>query len=123
MKRCQSRCPFFLARCLACAEVDAKRPKVGGAARLWRAAEYIRAPGDLEIDKASSHDRGLKLCIQQSTGDSAGPEVDLAFGALWNGLLHQDIANLQAPARLEHARHLGQVAVDQVAREVLQHVD
>jgi len=71
-------------------------------------AEHITAPGDCEIHKTGGFDRSFKLCFQQSTGNSTGPEVDLGFGILWHRCLHQNIANLQPASRFEHASHLAQ---------------
>ena len=65
-------------------------------------------PGDLEINETGGYDRSLKLCFQQSAGNSTRPQINLTFGTLWNCFLYQDIANLQAPARLEHPCHLPQ---------------
>ena len=86
-------------------KVDPQCSEAGCTGRLWSAAEHIRLPGDLEIDKAGSHDRGLKLCFQQSAGNSTRPQIDLTFGALWDYLLHQNITDLQTPARFKHPRH------------------
>jgi len=87
-------------------EGDAQRAEVSGAARLWGATEDILAPGDLEVDKAGGHDRGLELRIQQSASNSASPQINLALRAERHGPLHQNVGDLRPPARLEHARHL-----------------
>jgi hypothetical protein len=47
----------------------------------------------------------VKLCIQQSAGDSALPEIDVSFAALRDRFLHEDVADLKATARLENACH------------------
>jgi len=86
-------------------EVDAQRAEVLSAARLRRVGIDLRAPGDLKVDKAGGHDRGLKLRILQSPGNSASPEINLALRARWHRLLHEDVADLQSPARLERAVH------------------
>ena len=53
----------------------------GAAARLLRRSrEHIRAPCDFEALEPGRFDRRLKLCLQQSAGDSALPEVDIALG-------------------------------------------
>jgi hypothetical protein len=72
---------------------------------LRRAAKDIGLPRDLEIDKTGGYDRSLELCFQQSTGNSARPQVDLTFSALRNRFLDQDVTDLQAPTGLENARH------------------
>jgi len=79
---------------LARPKVHAQCAKVGGTAGLWCAGEDIGTPGDLEPNETGGHDRSLDLCIQQSAGNSASPEIYLAFRALGNWPLHQDIADL-----------------------------
>src|SRR5690349_23637187 len=49
----------------------------------------------------------MKLCFQQSTGDSALPEIDVALAGGAHRFLDQDVADLQPTTGLEHARHLG----------------
>jgi hypothetical protein len=98
--------PLLLICCLACAEVDTLCPECCGATRLRRATEDVRLPGDLEVNESGSHDRGLQFCFQQSTGNSARPEIDLLFRVLWHRLLHQDIPDLEATAGFEYASHL-----------------
>ncbi len=75
-------------------KVNALRPELCSTIRLRRATEDVRLPGDLEVNKACRHDRGLQFCFQQSTGNSARPQIDLPFRILWHRLLHQDIPDL-----------------------------
>jgi len=98
--------PLLLICCLARTEVNALCPEFCGTTRLRRATEDVRLPGDLVVNESSSHDRGLQFCFQQSTGNSARPQVDLLFRILWHRLLHQDIPDLEATAGFEHASHL-----------------
>ncbi len=98
--------PLLHICCLARAEVDALCPEFCGAARLRRATEDVRLPGDLEVNEAGSHDRGLQFCFQQSTGNSARPQVDLLFRVRWHCLLHQDIPDLEPPTGFEYPSHL-----------------
>ena len=91
---------------LARAEVDALCPEFCGTTRLRRATEDVGLPGDLEVNESCSHDRGLQFCFQQSTSNSARPQIDLLFRVLWHRLLHQDIPDLEATGRFEHASHL-----------------
>jgi hypothetical protein len=58
---------------LSGSEVDPQRTETRRAGRLGSVAEHIRSPGDLEIDETGGYDRSLKLCFQQSAGNSAGP--------------------------------------------------
>jgi hypothetical protein len=86
--------PFVLSRRLSCAEVDAQRSELRGARCLRRTCEDVRAPRDLELDEPGSDDRRLELCFQQSAGDSALPQVDVALPAIADRLLHEDVADL-----------------------------
>ena len=90
---------------LPCAEVDSHGAELCGARRLWRASVDVAAPGDREIDEPGGDDRCLKLCIQQSAGDSTLPEIDVSFPFVRDCFLHKDVADLKATARLEHPRH------------------
>ncbi len=98
--------PLLLVCCLARAEVNALCPEFCGTARLRRATENVRLPGDLEVNESCRHDRGLQFCFQQSTSNSARPQIDLLFRVLWHRLLHQDIPDLEATAGFEHPSHL-----------------
>lgn len=69
----QCRFPLFVVPRLASPEVDSQRTKVGRAGFLRGAAEDVGPPGDLKTHKTGCHYRGLKLCIQQSTGNSTCP--------------------------------------------------
>ena len=51
-------------------------------------------PRDLEIREPGGGDRRLKLCFQQSTGNSTGPEVDVLFRPLRHLFGHKDVAEL-----------------------------
>ena len=90
--------PLLLICRLARVEVDALCPEFCRTARLRSATEDVRLPGDLEVNESRSHDRGLQFCFQQSTSNSARPQIDLLFRVLWHRLLHQDIPDLEATA-------------------------
>ena len=51
---------------------------------------------------------GGVLCFQQSSGDSTGPEVDVATPLLADRSLNGDVGELDAAARLEHAVQFGE---------------
>ena len=104
-QRRQGLRPLSLVMRLPCAEVDSHGAELRGARRLWRASVDVAAPGDLEIDEPGSDDRCVKLCLQQSAGDSTLPEIDVLFAFVRDCFLHEDVADLKATARLEHARH------------------
>src|SRR5216683_6904909 len=94
-----------------CSERDAQRAELGGTAGLRRAAEDVAAPADCEFDEARRDDGQFNLSFQESTGNSTSPERDVLLGVLRNRLLDQNVADLQAAARLEHPRHLTQRGV------------
>jgi len=48
--------------------------------------------------EAVPFESGCVLCFQQSTGDSAGPEVDVALAFLADGLLDGHIGDLDPAA-------------------------
>jgi len=98
--------PFLLMCRLARAEVDALCPEFCGTTRLRRATEDVRLPGDLEVNESGSHDRDLQICFQQSTSNSARPQIDLLFRIRWHRGTHQDIPDLEATGGFEHASHL-----------------
>ncbi len=75
-------------------EVDAYVTEGRGTGLLGCSAEHILSPGDLETLEASHRDHRLKLCLQQSPGNSAGPEVYILLRLLGNGLLYQDVSYL-----------------------------
>lgn len=101
------RCiPLLRVGRLARAEVDALCPEFCGTARLRRATEDVRLPGDLEVNESRSHDRGLQFCFQQSTSNSARPQIDLLFRVRWHRGTHQDIPDLEATAGFEDPGHL-----------------
>lgn len=79
-------------------EVDPACSEVGDFTTRHRSPlEDILLPGDLKTFKTCGHDRGLKRCFQQRTSYSVGPQINVAFGALWNLLLHGDICYLDSP--------------------------
>ena len=98
--------PLLLMCRLARAEVDTLCPEFCGAPRLRSATEDVRLPGDLEVNETRRHDCGLQFCFQQSTGNSARPQIDLLFRVLWHRLLHQDIPDLEATGGFEYPGHL-----------------
>src|SRR5207247_33605 len=98
--------PFVVVARFARAEVDAERAELCGARGLRRVLVDVDALGDRELDEARRDNRRLKLCFQQSTRDSALPEVDVPLALFGHCLLHQDVAHLNASARLQNARNL-----------------
>jgi hypothetical protein len=60
----------------------------------------------LDLLEAVSFESGCVLCFQQSTGNSAGPEVDIAFAFLAHGPLDGYVGDLDSAAGLEDAEDL-----------------
>ncbi len=105
-ERRQRFLPFVVADRPSCSESNAERAEISGAAGLFGASVHIGARVDFEADKTRGCYSQRDLSFQESTGNSTSPERDVFFGALRNGLLDQDVTNLEAPTRLEHACHL-----------------
>ena len=89
-------------------KVDAQSSEVGGAGLLRGAIEDFGLPSYLEAHKAGSFDKRLKLCFQQSAGDSTSPKLNFLLRLLWHRRLHQDVANLKPSSRLQCLVHSGQ---------------
>ena len=100
--------PLFVVAGATRAKTDSHRSELGCARCLWRVSVNVQSAHNLELDESGGDDRRLKLCLQQSTRDSAFPQIDVAFALVAHGLLHEDVADLKPPARLECASHLPQ---------------
>ena len=85
--------PVLLGR-FASSEVDSECAETRRTRALRRAFEHVFPPRDSEVPESGIIDDGLKLCFQQSAGDSPGPELDLFLSGLEYFLLHQDVADL-----------------------------
>ena len=62
--------------------------------------EAIEPPRDLRVGKARVHERRDKLCFQQSTGDSTGPEIDVLSCVFRQFDAQDDVGDLHAASRL-----------------------
>ena len=92
------------------AEIDSEGAELGRARRLRRAGVDVHTCGDLKVHESGGDDRRPKLCFLQSAGNSALPEVDVAFGFVAEGFLDENITDLKTAARLEHTRYFLQGA-------------
>lgn len=63
---------------------------------------------DLRVFKTGGAHGADKLCVQQSAGNSTRPQGDVVERVGGHLPFHQNIAGLQAPARLEDAEPLAQ---------------
>jgi hypothetical protein len=77
-----------------------------GRALLRCSGKGIEPVEDADPDETGGLEDTDELCFQQSTGDSTGPEVDIAKSAVWKDFTDDDVRDLHASARLQHARDL-----------------
>ena len=75
----------------------------GGVRFSLRAGEYIHLIAPTDILEARVLEEPIPLCLQQRTGDSAGPEIDVVLRVLVDGLLNDNVRDLEAPAAPEDA--------------------
>jgi hypothetical protein len=61
---------------------------------LWSVLVDIPAPGDFEAIKTRVRNLVSQLYLQQSPGDSTGPQLDVSFGSVWDWFINQNISNL-----------------------------
>ena len=80
---------------LARAEIDAFRPKIGGAGLLRGPAKHVGSPGNLKVHETGSFHQGFQLCFQQSAGYSTSPEVYHLLGRLRHRHFNQDVGKLK----------------------------
>ncbi len=73
---------------------------------LLRAREDIDLLAPPDVREARLVQRPLPLCFQQSTGDSAGPEIDVVLCVLGDFFVDDDVRDLEPPAGLQHAADL-----------------
>lgn len=65
------------------------------------AAEGVDGFADLHVHEADLFEECLPACTRQTTGNSAGPEVDVPLGLLGDRLPVGDVGELQDAARFE----------------------
>ena len=80
--------------------VPPRRPFLAGSRKT------VKAMRNAHVLKAGGLKRRQKLCSLQSTGDSTGPQVDVAERTVGQLFTDDDIGHLQMPARFQDARHL-----------------
>ena len=91
---------LFSSTSLPCLVGDSHNTEVVGCALQGSIPENIAAPHDLKINESSLRHLMRQLCFQQSSGNSTGPQIDISSGAIRDGLLNQDIGDLDPSARL-----------------------
>ena len=67
--------------------------------------DFVRHHG---VRKARGRERLPPLCFQQSTGNSATPEVDVVARILRHLFVDQDVADLDTSAGFEHTEHFAE---------------
>ena len=72
--------------------------------RPGKAIEFF---GDSDVGKTRVLEHRDQLCVQQSTGDSTGPEVNVFPCVLGQFHAHHDVRDLQAAPRLQDAPNFG----------------
>ena len=82
---------------------DAARVELLGVGLMLRAGEHVDLGSPSNVLEAGAGKDPLPLCFQQSTGNSARPEVDVILRLLRHFLVYDDVADLEAAARLQDA--------------------
>jgi hypothetical protein len=72
---------------------DAPGIELGGVGLMPRTGEDVDFLPPLHLGESDMFQDPVPLCIQQSTGDSAGPEVDIVLGVLRDLLVHDDVGS------------------------------
>jgi hypothetical protein len=83
-------------------ERHAPRIKLGGVRLVLRSAEHVSLLSPTNAGETRVLQHPLPLCFQQSTGNSAAPEVYVVLRILRDLLVDDDVRNLDATAGLEH---------------------
>jgi hypothetical protein len=81
--------------------LGAERRGAGGARRPRERVPSLGA--EIEVDKPRALDYRAGLCFQQSTRNSASPQVDVLLGGVGHGLLDDDVGDLEPTTGFEHA--------------------
>jgi len=88
-------------------KVDAHHPVLARGLLFRRRLEAVESMGNRNVVETRIHERRDKLRIQQSTGDSTGPQINVASRLLRELDAQHDIGDLYAPAGLQDAPNLG----------------
>jgi len=75
-------------------------PVLAGCLLLRCRAEAIKSRSDLDLLQASLRQIRNELCLRQSTGDSTGPQIDVAAGVLWEFHSNAEVNHSQFESRL-----------------------
>jgi hypothetical protein len=69
-------------------------------------AERVNDGTELHLSEACALDHCHPPCTRQGTGNSAGPQIDVAERGLGDGFLHADVSDLGATTRLQDSGDL-----------------
>src|SRR5256886_14582447 len=83
-----------------------QRPELSSTLLSPSASEGVDRISEFDLDQPSAADHRLPPCARQGTGDSTGPEVDVAKGFLWYRPLKADIRNGHTAFRPKDPRDL-----------------
>ena len=75
---------------------------------LLGATEAVEVGCYAHVLKTQSVQERHKLCLRQSTGNSTGPQVDVAASVLTEFGIQHYIRKLQPAARTQHAVYFGE---------------
>ena len=84
-----------------CLEIHSECAELSRAGFLWRINIDVLPPSDLKIHETRFRDHRFQFCFQQSTGDSAGPEVDLQLRRIGHGFLDNYVRYLKSSSRFQ----------------------
>src|SRR5438067_12317733 len=98
--------PSFLSLGVAGKEAVTEHFVCPGLLLTLRTAERVDWLTDTDADEADLVEHRLPACARQATGNSAGPQVDVAQCLGGHGLAVGDIGELQVPAGSKHTANL-----------------
>lgn len=71
-----------------------------GIGLMFGSGKHVDLLTPADIDESCEAQHHLPLCLQQSTSNSARPQINIIFGVLRHFLVHNDVAKLETAARL-----------------------
>ena len=70
------------------------------------APEGVDRGADFDLNETAFFQYLLPACARQATGNSIGPQVDVADSRLWHGPAGGDVSELQSSPRAQHPHDL-----------------
>jgi hypothetical protein len=87
-------------------EVHAHDTIPSGRSLFGGPGKAIESRHDAWLVESRTRKRVNQLCIQQSTGDSTSPEVDISEGAVGQRFANDNVCDLRASTRLQNSSDL-----------------